>query len=71
MKETKAMTIRMSPEEASELEAVAVAEGSPVSEVVRKAISIHIEAKRGDKEFQDRLRKSLERNQAILRKLAR
>lgn len=43
---------------------------APVSEEIRRAISAHIEAKKQDKEFQSRLRAGLQRNEAILRKLA-
>ena len=64
------MTVRLSVEQAGELEAVAQVEGAPVSEEIRKAIAAHIEAKKQDAEFQERLRRSLERNQAILKKLA-
>lgn len=56
-------------EQAGELEAVAQIEGAPVSEEIRKAA--HIEAKKNDAQFQERLRKSLERNEAILKKLAK
>lgn len=58
-------------EQAGELEAVAQIEGAPVSEEIRKAIAAHIEAKKNDAPFQERLRKSLERNEAILKKLAK
>jgi predicted DNA-binding protein len=67
----KAMTVRMDPEQAAELEAVAEVEGVPVAEAIRNAISEHIESRRQDEEFQSRLRASLERNRQILEKLAR
>ena len=66
----KAMTLRLSQEQAEALEAVAQADGVPVAEAVRMAINEHIERRRKDKAFQDRLRASLERNQRILEKLA-
>lgn len=66
----KAMTLRLSQEQAATLEAVAQADGVPVAEAVRIAINEHIERRRKDKAFQDRLRASLERNQRILEKLA-
>jgi len=71
MEEVRAMTVRLTAEQAGELEAVAQIEGAPVSEEIREAIAAHIEAKKNDAQFQERLRKSLERNQAILKKLAR
>ena len=66
----KAMTVRMDPEQAAELEAVAEVEGVPVAEAIRNAIAEHIESRRQDEEFQARLRASLERNRQILEKLA-
>jgi len=67
----KAMTVRLDPEQAAELEAVAEVEGVPVAEAIRNAIAEHIEARRRDEAFQARLRASLERNRQILEKLAR
>jgi hypothetical protein len=46
-------------------------DGVPISETIRRAIAEHIEECRKDQEFQKRLRASLERNRAILEKLAR
>jgi predicted DNA-binding protein len=66
----KAMTLRLSQEQAEALEAVAQTDGVPVAEAVRVAINDHIERRRKDKAFQERLRASLARNQAILEKLA-
>jgi predicted DNA-binding protein len=69
--ERKAMTVRLSEEQAAELEAVAQVDGVPVSEEIRDAIDAYIESRRQDKEFQRRLRESVARNQQILDKLAR
>lgn len=69
-KDKKAMTIRLTQEQASELEAVAATDGVPVSEAIRTAIGEHIEARRKDKEFRKRLRASIERNRKILERLA-
>jgi hypothetical protein len=69
--ERKAMTVRLSEEQAAELEAVAQVDGVPVSEEIRDAIDAHIEARRQDGEFQRRLRASISRNQKILDKLAK
>ena len=68
--DSKAMTIRLSREQAEALEAVAQADGIPVAEAVRMAITAHVEQRRKDEAFQQRLRTSLERNQRILEKLA-
>lgn len=69
--EQKAMTVRLDPEQAAELEAIAEANGGPVSDEIRSAIAQHIEAKRKDKGFQARLKASIERHREILEKLAR
>lgn len=63
------MTLRLPVEQAEELEAVACAEGISVSDAVREAISEHIERKRKDKAFRERLRTVMERDRAILERL--
>jgi predicted transcriptional regulator len=68
---TKAFTIRLPEKTAAELEAMARAEGMPVSEVAREAIDSHIEARRKGKKFQARLSKLIEDNQRVLDRLAR
>jgi predicted DNA-binding protein len=71
MKETtRTMTIRLSAEQAEALDAVASTDGTPVAEAVRAAIAEHIEHRRKDKAFQQRLRESLQRNHRILERLA-
>jgi predicted DNA-binding protein len=66
----KAMTLRLPPDQASALEAVAEVNGVTVAEEVRKAIQARIDALRSDPDFQARLRDHLERNQEILKGLA-
>jgi predicted transcriptional regulator len=68
MKPTKAMTIRLTEEQAEELETVASVDHQPVSEVVRAAIAEHIERRARDAAFQDGLRQRLERAQRLLPK---
>lgn len=68
MKPVKAMTIRLSPEQAEALETVATVEDLPVSEVIRAAITTHIELRRSDPVFQENLRDRLERTRRMLRK---
>jgi hypothetical protein len=58
-------------EQADELEAVAGAEGISVSDAVREAIMEHIDRKRKDKAFRERLRAVMERDREILERLAR
>jgi hypothetical protein len=67
----KNMTLRLAAEQAAELEAVARAEGVSVSDAVREAIAEHIERKRNDKAFRERLRAVMERDREILKRLAR
>jgi predicted transcriptional regulator len=64
------MTLRLSDEQARELEAVARVDGTPVSETVRQAIADRIEARRQDQEFQTRLKRLMQENQAALERLA-
>lgn len=68
--ENKILTVRLPADQAEELEAVADVNGVPVAEEVREAIAAHIEARRKDKAFRERLRASIERNKMILEKLA-
>jgi predicted DNA-binding protein len=68
--ESKILTVRLPAEQAEELEAVAQANGVPMAEEVRAAIAAHIEARRNDQAFRERLRVSIERNKRILKKLA-
>ena len=65
------MTLRLTAEQADELEAVARVEGISVSAVVRDAIAEHIERRRKDKAFRERLRTVMERDREILERLAR
>ncbi len=47
----KNMTLRLSADQAEELDAVARADGISVSDAVREAITEHIARKRGDEDF--------------------
>lgn len=67
----KNMTLRLSADQAEELDAVARADGISVSDAVREAITEHIARKRGDEEFRQRLRVVMERDREILERLAR
>ena len=66
MKNAKAMTIRLSRDQADALDTVAAIDAQPVAEVIRAAIDEHISARRHDQQFQDSLRKRLERAQQLL-----
>ena len=66
MKPAKAMTIRLSADQAEALETVATVEDRPVSDVIRAAISEHIENRRRDPSFQDVLKNRIERAKRLL-----
>lgn len=68
MKPTKAMTIRLSAEQAEALDTVATVEDRPVSEVIRAAIAEHIEKRKKDPGFQDGLKDRIDRARRLLRK---
>lgn len=67
---TKAMSLRLPEEVAADLTAVARVDDMPVSEAVREAIDNHIAARRSDKDFQERLKRRLEQDRQILKRLA-
>ncbi len=66
----KNMTLRLTDQQAAELEAMALVEDVPIAEEIRKAITEHIDARRKDQAFQERLRASLERHRKLLARLA-
>jgi len=67
---TKVTSLRLPEQLAAELAAVARADDIPVSEAVREAIEKHIAERRADEDFQKRLKKKLEEDQKILKRLA-
>lgn len=60
------MTIRLSADQADELETVAAVENLPISEVVRAAIAEHIASRKQDRQFQDSLRERIARAHRML-----
>lgn len=66
MKPAKAMTIRLSLEQAEALETVATIDDRPVSDVIRAAIAEHIEVRKGDAQFQAGLRQRIQRAKRML-----
>lgn len=62
------MTIRLSADQADQLETVAAVDEQPVSEVIRAAIAEHIAIRRKDKQFQDSLRDRIARAGQMLKK---
>jgi len=68
MKPAKAMTIRLSDDQADALATVANVENQPVSEVIRAAISEHVARRAKDPAFQDSLRDRIKRAERLLSK---
>jgi predicted transcriptional regulator len=66
MKPAKAMTIRLSAEQAEQLETVASVDNQPISEVIRAAIAEHIEHRKKDARFKASLKQRLARAQRML-----
>jgi len=60
------MTIRLSAEQAEQLETVATVDDRPISDVIRAAIAEHIAHRKSDVNFQDGLRAKIERAQRML-----
>jgi predicted transcriptional regulator len=60
------MTIRLSTEQAQELETVADVDAVPIVEVIRAAIAEHVESRKNNSQFQQSLRERIERAQTML-----
>ena len=61
----KAMTVRLPPELADELELVTAVDDVPVAEAIRAAVAAHIETRRRCPHFQLILRDRIERMRAL------
>jgi predicted transcriptional regulator len=66
MRDQKAMTIRLSQEQAEILETVASVDNRPVSEVIRSAITEHVALRQQSPDFQKGLLDQIERAQRLL-----
>lgn len=66
MKPAKAMTVRLSEDQAQALETFASVENRPVSDVIRAAIATHIEARRRDPDFQAGLKERINQARRLL-----
>lgn len=66
MKQAKAMTVRLSEDQAQALEMVASVENLPISDVIRAAISTHIEIRRRDPIFQAGLKDRISQARKLL-----
>ncbi len=67
---TKAMTLRLPVEMSTALEAIAAVDRVSVAQEIRDAVAGHIETRRHDKVFQERLRRLMDENREILARLA-
>jgi hypothetical protein len=67
----KTMTLRLDDERAATLELVARADDQTLTDAVRTAIDEHIEQRRRDKDFIERLRKRHEEDAALYERLAK
>jgi predicted transcriptional regulator len=67
----KTMSLRLEDDQARAINALAMAEETSVSEVIRTAIDERIAKRRADKDFQKRLKRAVERNQEALDLLAK
>jgi predicted transcriptional regulator len=65
------MSLRLDDDQARALGALAMADETSVSEVIREAIADRIEKRRADKDFQSRLKRAVERNREALELLAK
>lgn len=68
MKSAKAMTVRLSEDQADALETLATVENRPVSEIIRAAIAQHVESRTRDPAFQVSLRERITRAERFLKK---
>ena len=60
------MTIRLTADQAEDLNTVAAVDGVPISQVIRTAIAGHIEERKRDEGFQDGLRQRIAKTQRLL-----
>jgi hypothetical protein len=67
----KTMTLRLDDERAAMLELVARADDKSLTEAVRDAIDRHIEERRKDEQFKERLRQRHETERRLYERLAR
>src|SRR4051812_34209258 len=68
---SKIMTLRLDDAQSASLEMISRADGKSMTDTVRTAIERHIEARRGDQDFQDRLADILREDREIIERLSR
>lgn len=67
---TKVMSLRLPEELAAEIAGIARVEGVSVSEAIRASIYSYIACRHADTDFQQRLRKRMEEDLAVIERLA-
>lgn len=67
----KNFTVRLPDDEATDVEALARAEGLSLNETVRRALVEAVEARRADPEFKSRVQRIIEEDRELLERLAR
>lgn len=70
MAEIKNMTLRMDETLADSVQAIAEVEGTTVTDVIRTAISEHVDRRKADPEFKKMLQRNMERHAQLLSMLA-
>ncbi len=67
----KNFTVRLPDDEATNIEALARAEGLSLNETVRRALIEAVEARRADPEFKSRVQRIINEDRDLLERLAR
>lgn len=70
MNDTKVMSLRLPPELAAEIRAVARVDGVSISETIRAAIYRYITARCSEENFKERLTQRLEEDRVVLERLS-
>jgi predicted transcriptional regulator len=68
--EMKNMTLRMDESLADSVQAIAEVEGTTVTDVIRTAISEHVDRRKADPDFQKLLKRNMEHHAQLLSMLA-
>ncbi|WP_298339437.1 ribbon-helix-helix protein, CopG family [Ferrimicrobium sp.] len=67
----KNFTLRLSDDEAADVQALARAEGLSMNETVRRALVEAVAVRRADPEFKSRIQKIIDEDRELLERLAR
>ncbi len=70
MAEMKNMTLRLDESLADSVQAIAQVEDTTVTDVIRTAISEHVDRRKADPDFQKLLKRNMERHAQLLSLLA-